>query len=202
MGLSGKQPASTAPTTTSSQPPPLSNNTPTSSLPSSGPQPSHQVRQSSTLTNATTTVLEGVGTWLTFTNEPDLYSIQYPNSIGALTVEYEPDGGATLTWANLGGDFSVNIDWADNPQYLNLLPWLSKYGWPNPIQALLINGMEAVVYPTSASGVATAFLSRSINGLPYIYEIDFTCYIADGQCSQPPFWLKMLDSFEGLQVQN
>ena len=79
---------------------------------------------------------------------------------------------------------------------------MTKYEVVNrPIEMLSINGMNAVVYDSLSVGQTTAFLGRTINGLPYIYEIDFNCYAADGQCAQPPFWRKMLESFEPVPEQ-
>lgn len=135
-------------------------------------------------------------TWPTSTNPQGLYSIQYPNDYGRLNVEYTTRG-AVLSWDALDGSFTVDIGSVDNPQYLNLQQWLAKQGWGAPKETISVNGMEGVIYVDEPSpGNTKVYLTRTINGFPFIYDIDFICS-AYG-CSLPPFWRQMLNSFQGL----
>ena len=117
-----------------------------------------------------------------------------------LPLEYTA-GGATLSWGDVEGVFDVSIGWVDNPQYLSLQEWLAKQPSGVPGETVSVDGMSGIVYVDPYSGVR-AYLMRKINGLPHIYEIAFDCYGGQQECTPPPFWRQMLDSFKTLPSNN
>ena|SRR5579863_9468057 len=137
--------------------------------------------------------------WPTFTNPQGLYSIQYPNNIGTLNVEYTTRG-ATLSWQDLDGTFTVEIGSVQNPDYLSLDQWLGKYepAVARGAETISVNGMNGIILRSGYAGQTRVYLERYINSLPFIYRIIFECFGGNGQCSLPSFWQPMLHSFQGL----
>ena len=155
--------------------------------------------------------------WLTFTNPQGLYSIEYPASIGDLTVEYRMNS-AVLSWGHLDGTFDVTIGWFDNLwpveggkyyEPLSLADWLAHQhlsASSTDVQSISVDGMSGLILPGAITGTGntTVYLmshppSGSVSRSPYIYEVDFNCGgLPSCESDQFSFWRQMLESLRTL----
>src|ERR1017187_848282 len=160
LGLSGKQPASTAPTTTSSQPPPLSHTALTSSLPS--------------LVGPSTTVAStdlSIAGWSTFTDAAGLYNIQYPATYGALYVTTSTTDGTKDLVTDLilentatGPDSDNSLDITITPNDPTLESYEVTHVSLIPQASVSIVGATDTVYNESDDGAVVVFLSGTKPG--------------------------------------
>lgn len=138
--------------------------------------------------------------WSTFTDPEELYSIQYPNSLGILRAPSTTPGndtGIELTWALT--DFYVYIGVNARAELQReLTSWHLI-----PQQTIHSHGLTGTLYTLPGwQGVdERAFLTSAVNASSTTYEIDFSGGMS-GEEPLPSFWRQMLDSFRGSPLGN
>jgi hypothetical protein len=155
----------------------------------------------STIVASTSPLNNGSSGWSTYVDPQGLYSIQYPNSFGQLTVGPDPDTAPTkpavdLTWNPLG-------DAPDLLVYISLDYDNLEHSAGFPLQYTLVaNGLTTKLYG-DGYGNERAFVSQISGTSTPTYYLDFTCNSVAGSydCSLPAEWRQMLSTFRILPWQ-